>query len=236
MSVSVYDLWSEAVPLKRAWIEFAESWSKEGETVRATYLAFERPVRAKREGWPIPDGYRAHFDNEEFEFIERKRRQWEKNLKADLLTQLTRGDCVAYGKPWMPHRSEDVVTIPGHVFDPDTDIQPEVDFAGGQVTARGCSFVEIRVLSKAKLEQFSIPPTLKRRGPKSFKNEIETVVKELMAADKDWLKRPFREREKQIISKAKERFSYISGNQPKGFSRTVIDEVVKEILTRKSDR
>lgn len=233
MSVSVYELWSSGTPLERAWVEFAESWSPEGVKTRSAYLAFERPIRALKERWPIPDGYRQNFEDGDFEFIERKRAQWEKNLKLDLLTQLACGDCVAYGKPWLPIRSEDVVAIPSLMF-AETDCPPTVDFAGNQVTARGTAFVEIKVLSQARLAEISVPVASRRRGPRSYKSEIELVVKELMASDKDWLKRSFKQRHLQIIAKAKERFNYIEGRTPRGFGRTVIDEVIEKLLHEQS--
>lgn len=228
MTGKVDHLWDAATPLSEAWLKYAHSWSVEGEKDRENYRAFENPGLAMRRGWPLPQGYERYFIEGDYEFLERKRQQWERNFKDDLREQLGRGDCLAYGKPWLPERLERIEPVPGLLFSHDEEKVSKIDFQSGFVEAYGRAFVDLRVLSKTEFERLTVKPGNKRRGPISRKPEIEAAIRELIAENPDWLNGTFNVRHAQIIRKAKKLFDYIDGNPPKGFSRTVVDEVIEE--------
>ncbi|PWE18087.1 hypothetical protein DDZ18_00280 [Marinicauda salina] len=138
----------------------------------------------------------------------------------------------AYGKPWLPERSDSCEPVPGSLFDPDAEIPPTIDWQASFIEARGRAYDAVRVISPDELAALTGSKP-RRRGPISYRDEIEQIVRELMATDRHWLRKPFSQRRREVIAKAAQRFSYIDKGDTRGFGRTTIDDVVKKVIVEK---
>jgi hypothetical protein len=230
MGVKEEEYWHAGTPLDDAWLEFIDlatpGWGR-----RENYRALLRPAREESTG-EHPDLPWTTFEPKDPERRELRREHWERSFKEELLLALRQGLLLAYGKLWLPERSEQIELVSNTLFDPDAEPVPELEWKVGFVSARGRAYDDIRVVTP--VDPHESPSPVKRRGPRSFKPEIEEIARDLIARNSSWLHLPARERRTQVIREAKIRNKSLSGNSPKGFSRTIIDEVCNKILLEKT--
>lgn len=227
MAKLIEQIYEAAVPLSKAWLVYMgfdrPDWGLKSEYEALTAAAWQRKPSGGQ-GSVIRDQESAH----------KRRAKIEASTRIELLVFVRDGLLRAYGRQWLPTPSHSLSEIPAALFDPDADKRPMVDWSTETISARGLGYEGVRIIAPTEIEELSGTVPRRRPGRPSRKPEILQAIAHYVAQDRNWLKKKRPEKRREIINYARKHFSYVEGNDPEGFSKTICDEAEKEFLSKNS--